>query len=101
MDSSLPGSSVHGVLQARVLEWAARPSSRGSSHFRGIFLTQELNLCLFISCNGRWVLYHHLGSPWDSIYMLVFFLKKAKVVWLERSQYEVVPAARSHVPYLA
>ena len=25
------GSSVHGVLQARILEWAAMPSSRGSS----------------------------------------------------------------------
>ena len=29
MDCSLPGSSVHGVLQARILEWVARPSSRG------------------------------------------------------------------------
>ena len=25
MDYSLPGSSVHGILQARVLEWAADP----------------------------------------------------------------------------
>ena len=31
MDCSLPGSSVHGVLQARILEWVAMPSSRGSS----------------------------------------------------------------------
>ena len=28
---SLPGSSVHGILQARILEWVAMPSSRGSS----------------------------------------------------------------------
>ena len=28
----LPGSSVHGILQARVLELAAIPFSRGSSH---------------------------------------------------------------------
>ena len=28
---SLPGSSVHGILQARILELAAMPSSRGSS----------------------------------------------------------------------
>ena len=27
MDSSLPGSSVHGILQARILEWVAVPSS--------------------------------------------------------------------------
>ena len=26
MDRSLPGSSVHGILQARILEWAACPS---------------------------------------------------------------------------
>ena len=27
-DCSLPGSSVHGILQARILEWVASPSSR-------------------------------------------------------------------------
>ena len=31
MDSSLPDSSVHGTLQVRILEWVARPCSRGSS----------------------------------------------------------------------
>ena len=30
MDCSLPGSSVHGILQARILEWVAIPFSRGS-----------------------------------------------------------------------
>ena len=30
MDCSPPGSSVHGILQARILEWVAIPSSRGS-----------------------------------------------------------------------
>ena len=40
MDRSPPGSSVHGILQARILEWVAMPSSRG------IFLTQGSNLCL-------------------------------------------------------
>ena len=43
---SLPDSSVHGILQARILEWIAMPSSRESSqprcllcvtHWRGIF----------------------------------------------------------------
>ena len=28
MDGSLSGSSVHGLLQARILEWVAMPSSR-------------------------------------------------------------------------
>ena len=35
MDFSLPGSSVHGILQARILEWVAVPSSRASSSSKG------------------------------------------------------------------
>ena len=31
MDCSLPGASVHGIFQARILEWVAFPFSRGSS----------------------------------------------------------------------
>ena len=34
MDCSPPGSSVHGILQARILEWVAMSSSRGSSRPR-------------------------------------------------------------------
>ena len=34
MDCSLPGSSVHGILQARRLEWFAISFSRGSSRSR-------------------------------------------------------------------
>ena len=34
MDCSLPGSSLHGILQARVLEWVAISFSRGSSQLR-------------------------------------------------------------------
>ena len=40
MDCNLLGSSVHGILQARILEWVAMPLSRGSSQ------TQESNLGL-------------------------------------------------------
>ena len=40
MDCSPPDSSVHGILQARILEWVASSFSRGSS------LTQGLNLGL-------------------------------------------------------
>ena len=40
LDCSPPGSSVHGILQARILEWVAMLSSRG------IFLTQGSNLGL-------------------------------------------------------
>ena len=34
MDCSPPGSSVHGILQVRILEWVAMPSSRGTSRPR-------------------------------------------------------------------
>ena len=30
-----PGSSVYGILQARILEWVAMPSSKGSSQPKG------------------------------------------------------------------
>ena len=49
MDCSPAGSSVHGILQARVLEWVAMPSSRG------IFPTQGLNPGL---PHCRQILYH-------------------------------------------
>ena len=34
VDCNLPGSSVHGILQARILEWVTVPFSRGSSQAR-------------------------------------------------------------------
>ena len=48
VDSSLSGSSVHGILQARILEWVAMPSSRRS------FLPRDQTLISY----GRQVLYH-------------------------------------------
>ena len=40
MDCGPPGSSVHGIFQARILEWVA------ISYSRGIFPTQGVNPCL-------------------------------------------------------
>ena len=59
MDGSLPGSSVHGIPQVRLLEWVAMPFSRGSSQPR------DRPCILYVSYIGRLVLYHlhHLGSP--------------------------------------
>ena len=37
MGCNQPGFSVHGILQARILEWVSMPSSRGSSQPRGRF----------------------------------------------------------------
>ena len=49
MDCSPPGSSVPGNFQAKILEWVAISSSRGSSWTRD----QTLNYCI-----GRKILYH-------------------------------------------
>ena len=56
MDCSPPGSTIHGILQARMLEWV--------SFFQGIFLTQESNPGL-LHC--RLILYclSHQGSPYS------------------------------------
>ena len=45
----LPGSSVHGIFQARILEWVAISFSRGSSRLRDRTHT---------SCISRQILYH-------------------------------------------
>ena len=48
MDRSLPGSSVHGILQARIREWAAISFSRGSSQPRDrtrVSCISRKNLC--------------------------------------------------------
>ena len=57
MDCSPPGSSVHGILKAGILESVAMPSSWGSSRPR------DWTCISYVSCIGRQVLYHqrHLG----------------------------------------
>ena len=55
MDCSLLGSSIPGILQARILEWVAIPFSRG------IFPSQGLNLDL-LHCRQIYYLSHQ-GSP--------------------------------------
>ena len=58
LDCSPPGSSVHGIPQARIVEWVAISSSRGSSSPR------DLTCVSCISCIGRWTLHPlgHLGT---------------------------------------
>ena len=52
MDCSPPGSSVHGIVQARILEWVAMRSSKESSWFR------DRTHVSYVSCTGRQVLFH-------------------------------------------
>ena len=57
---SPPGSSVHGILQARVLEWVAMPSSRGSSRPR------DWTRVSHVSCICRRALYT-TGATWEAL----------------------------------
>ena len=57
MDCSPTGSSVHGTLQARILEWVAISFSRGSSRH----IDQTSVSC--VSWIGRWILYHCTTTP--------------------------------------
>ena len=56
MDCSLPGSSVHGISQARISEWVAISYSRGSSRPRD-------RTC--VSCIGKQILYH--CTTWEAL----------------------------------
>ena len=55
---SLPGSSAHGILQARMLKWIAISLSRRSSRSRD----QNRGFC--VSCIGRQILYH--CTTWEA-----------------------------------
>jgi len=59
MDCSLPGSSVYELFQARILEWVAISSSRGSSWPRD----RTSSSC--VSCIGRWILQH--SATWEAL----------------------------------
>ena len=58
MDYSLPGSSVHGIFQARILEWVAISYPRESSQPR----YQTHISC--VSIIGRQIIYHWAQSLW-------------------------------------
>ena len=99
MVCSLPGSSVHGISQARILKWVAISFSRGSSQPRD-------QTCASCEVKGhcRWILYplSHQGSPsnrmrnskrtfWDTRGLLCnqvdrrYILTGRKTVFLEKS----------------
>ena len=58
VDCSRPGSSIHGILQARILEWVAMPSSRGSSQPRdGTWVS-------YVSCMAAW--FFTTSATWEA-----------------------------------
>ena len=76
--TALPGFSVHGISQARMLDWVSTSSSRASSWPRN-------QTCVsYVSCTGWWILYH--WAPWEAqvsmyIYLLLLFIV-CLVPWL-------------------
>ena len=98
VDCSLPGSSIHGILQARILEWVAISFSRGSSRRRdrtqvshiggrrfNLWATREAPImnkagiksgfCVDISFQLLWINVR-VSNCWITCYTYVCFCKK-------------------------
>ena len=91
-DPCLPCSSVHGILQARVLEWVAMPSSQGSSPLRD----QTHVSC--ISCiAGEFFTaeplekpkYIHISQPFTSKYISVYLLRIQSFSYITIAYYQL------------
>ena len=69
VDHCSPGSSVHGILQATILEWVIMPSSRGS------FGPRDQTYISYIALAGR---FFTSSATWEapgSVYILFYLLK--------------------------
>ena len=53
MDCSPPGSSIHGILQARILEWVAISFSTGSHHLLSLVTMDEMASTHFLNEKSR------------------------------------------------
>ena len=86
MDCSPSGSSVHGILQARILEWVVISSSRRSSQLRN-------RTC--ISCLVRQILYH--CATWEApiLHLLLVSISLCSSVSLSLSLYLSVSLCHS------
>ena len=65
MDCSLPASSVHGILQEKLLEWVAMLSSRGSSQPRDRTCISYVSYICRQEGNGNPLQYSCLENPMD------------------------------------
>ena len=116
MDYSPPGSSVDGILQARILEWVAMPSSMGSSRRRDQICVSDSGREVFTTsatwdthththahtqtCThmDRYALFHGASKILLSSYLFFFFnkLKVCSNPASSRSISTTVPRAHSH-----
>ena len=72
MDCNRPGSSVHSISQARILEWVATSSFRVSSRPRDqtrISCISHIDLGIKPASPPRWILYHR--TTWEALILLV------------------------------
>ena len=78
LDCSPIGSSVHGIFQARKLEWDAISSSKGSSQPR------DRTQVSWIFCTGRQILYH--WATWEAAksFLPKYIVGNAIGHWIER-----------------
>ena len=94
MNCNSPGSSVHGIFQARILEWVAISYSRGSSWPRN---------WTHISCTGRQILYH--WDTWEAShasmeinkYISSYHLKKKKKISTTEADVVRKPVSEDHI----
>ena len=85
MDYSPPGSSAHGILQARILEWVATSYSRGSQ-------SMDLICASCVSCIGRWMLYHHWTSIFATLHVKPFIFEENILLDID-----IIPSAQQHI----
>ena len=66
MDYSQPGSSVHGILQERILEWVAISFSMGSTQPR------DRTYVSYFSCTGIGSRFSTTSTTWEAPYIRVY-----------------------------
>ena len=87
IDCCPPGSSVHGIFQARILEWVAISFSRGTSGPR------DWTGVSSVSCTGRRILYH--CATWETSFIILTVCCFSQAGFPDVSQ---VPATVPTVP---
>ena len=95
VDCSLSGSSVHGILQARILQWVAMPSSRGSSRPRDwtcvfyISCIEAGSLSLALPGKPRTVEYYSAVKINELLIHATIYISIKRTLLSERSQTQV------------
>ena len=84
-----PGSSVHGILQTRILEWVAYPFSKW------ILATQELNWSILYN---TWIL-HQLSSQGSSFDPLIGFKLMKECNGLDNKKFMLLDITHCHHIY--